>query len=641
VRLQKLVLNNFKPFYGRQMIDFSTEERRPLILIRANNDVGKTTMFDAVKFCLYGAPPRIDTVSYINRTVRKEGEGRTFVTLIFYHGGKHYQITRSIDFSQSNGETVAERVKLDARVEGVPQVLEMINEQNEFIEAILPEDASQFFFFDGENIQKYTKHPPRKHIKDAIEMVLGIRELLNAKEDLDRIQRNLGHELDHLLRKKARQKEAAEEVESLANEVDNLESSINELDGRTKQAEKTLAECDKELSKYSAIREKINQRKQLEQQRDQLLEQINSNKDEQREFNRHLAALLLAPLIRKLSEVREVSIPHWKRVTLSMLLQDPRNVCVCRRPITPKIKEMFEKTLDKAIERSPLQYLGEKTDELFNEAPVDTLEKEFYARIAQLRDFESNLTSVKGAIKKLSEEIGGRKDLDIAATSVEKTRARAVEQIECFEKEKKQKEIQFAVKRREHDREQRKLALEESDIEVTDKREHLESCQACNEAMEAAIDALVEKSKRKVEELASKVFMKLTNAPDLYEGIQITPEYELKIVTKGGAIRPVWDQAPSSGASQVIATSFIAALNRYTAREAPVIIDTPASRLDPIHKANVVRFYPEIASQVIILYHPGELDEKDFRPIENYISSEWLLKRNPENRDATIILRTS
>jgi DNA sulfur modification protein DndD len=157
--------------------------------------------------------------------------------------------------------------------------------------------------------------------------------------------------------------------------------------------------------------------------------------------------------------------------------------------------------------------------------------------------------------------------------------------------------------------------------------------------MSEAIDILVDRIKTNVSDLASRTFLHLTNSPNLYKGIEITDDYELRIVTKGGITRPVWEQMPSSGQSEIIATSFISALNRYTAREAPVIIDTPMGRLDPTHKDNLVQFYPDIGPQVIVLYQPSELSQKDIELIAKSIMLEYRLVRDSQNVDNTVIAK--
>jgi len=640
VRIKQLMLENFRPFCGRHTIDLSVEKSRPVILIKALNDVGKTSLFKAIQFCLYGSKATGEKAfRHVNRTACTQNDGRTSVKLIFDHEEKLYEITRFVEFKKSppgSFPDVSDEV-LEVRVDGIPEKLESIKEQNIYIEAILPEDASQFFLFDGEDIQKYTRHPPGERVKEAIEMVLGIRELLNAREDIEDISRDLGRELDDLLVERSKHAQEAVAVENLGNDITQIRNKIAELGDRIKQAEENVRSCDETLKKHTAIQAKIESRKQAEHNRDLLREQIKANENKIRDFNRHLGVILVAPLLLELSRLGRKTVPHWKRAAISAVLQS--DFCICDRPIDQSTRERFERILDRNLGVSSLQYLGDQATELLFDTQPEALEKNLYEILAQRRDLESNLVLQEQTISDLDKEIGGREDLADDIKAAADTRRRAAVDLQQYIVEKQAKEMDLETKNSEYGRRQAKLAEQFTDKDIESKKAHLRSSEACETAVKEAIDELVDKSKQRVAELASKVFLELTNAPRLYQGIEITNEYELKIKTIGGTTRPVWDQSPSAGQSQIIATAYIAALNRYTAREAPVIIDTPIGRLDPIHKRNLIEYYPEIGPQVIILYQPSELSSEDIEPIEKCIASEWLLERDPSNPDASIFRR--
>jgi len=147
----------------------------------------------------------------------------------------------------------------------------------------------------------------------------------------------------------------------------------------------------------------------------------------------------------------------------------------------------------------------------------------------------------------------------------------------------------------------------------------------CAEAMEDVKKDFVEQRKDEVEHEASGVFQRLTNKPKVYEGIVLDENYNLRIKTESG-LRDVETQSPSAGQTQIIAYSFIAGLNNYTAREAPVIIDTPLGRLDPIHKDRLISYYPQFSNQVVILYQPSELSEGDTEVMERRTSKHLMIK---------------
>ena len=51
--IRKIVLTNFRQFYGEQTIHFSTNEDKNVTLIHAENGVGKTALLNAILWCFF------------------------------------------------------------------------------------------------------------------------------------------------------------------------------------------------------------------------------------------------------------------------------------------------------------------------------------------------------------------------------------------------------------------------------------------------------------------------------------------------------------------------------------------------------------------------------------------------------------
>lgn len=137
-----------------------------------------------------------------------------------------------------------------------------------------------------------------------------------------------------------------------------------------------------------------------------------------------------------------------------------------------------------------------------------------------------------------------------------------------------------------------------------------------------------------VQDHAQRVFLQLTNKPKVYTGLEISESYQLQIETTSGK-RRFEDQDPSTGARQIIAYSFIAGLNKYTARDAPVIIDTPVARLDQVHRQNLLEYLPDFQDQVVILYQPSEIVNDDLDIIRDAVSDHYRICQgyDPETSD--------
>lgn len=93
MRPLKLTLQNFGP-YRDQTIDFEEFNDAPLFLISGKTGAGKTTIFDAMCFALFGRSSGGDRQPDQMRSDFAESTAETVVVFVFEHLGKQYTITR-------------------------------------------------------------------------------------------------------------------------------------------------------------------------------------------------------------------------------------------------------------------------------------------------------------------------------------------------------------------------------------------------------------------------------------------------------------------------------------------------------------------------------------------------------------------
>lgn len=109
----------------------------------------------------------------------------------------------------------------------------------------------------------------------------------------------------------------------------------------------------------------------------------------------------------------------------------------------------------------------------------------------------------------------------------------------------------------------------------------------------------------------------------LYTGITIDDDWEMKVKYYDGSLLPTYQYGPSAGASQIVATAFIAGLNKFAQKAGPVVIDTPLGRLDDVHRTNLLEYYNKMSDQVIILYTPTEINDNDQVILEDYVKEHY------------------
>lgn len=141
----RLILSAFGPYAGEEVIDFS-RFRNGLYLITGDTGAGKTTIFDAIVFALYGEASGASRGTGMLRSDFAAQEVPTFVQLTFSYQGYSYTVRRNPEYQRrrKRGDGFTKQKK-DATLEGPGELLISGDRPvTEAIEALLQLSASQF-----------------------------------------------------------------------------------------------------------------------------------------------------------------------------------------------------------------------------------------------------------------------------------------------------------------------------------------------------------------------------------------------------------------------------------------------------------------------------------------------------------------
>lgn len=152
MRPQRLILEGWGPYRDKVDIDFTVFEQRGLFLITGDTGAGKTTVFDAVTYALYGDLSGETREKNSVRSDFAQAETRTYVELYFTHGEKEYYIKRNPEYqrpkkrsAQGEGSNAFTKEKENALLRTFDgTVLEGTREVNAKVREILAIDYTQF-----------------------------------------------------------------------------------------------------------------------------------------------------------------------------------------------------------------------------------------------------------------------------------------------------------------------------------------------------------------------------------------------------------------------------------------------------------------------------------------------------------------
>ena len=121
------------------------------------------------------------------------------------------------------------------------------------------------------------------------------------------------------------------------------------------------------------------------------------------------------------------------------------------------------------------------------------------------------------------------------------------------------------------------------------------------EATKRALEEFRESARGRVENEASKIFKMLVKEPG-YHGIRIDDDYRVTPIDVSGDVLPI----PSAGGQQLVTLSLVGGLNAAAIHQAPIVMDTPAGRVDKRNRERILHWISEIDEQAILMVHSGE-----------------------------------
>ena len=202
MKFEKLVIENFSSFLGKHTILFNTSPNKPITIIIGGSGKGKTSIFDALNWALYGEnyEPVLEKesqkkiVDFVNTSAMRDAiRGDTSVemaaTLNFEHDGKHYKIQHAICVKE-----IRKSLQITDRTASLIEYHESGNvSQISFIDAflneILPSNVRDYFLFNGDRINKLALPGASKEIQEGIYRVVDLELLQNGISHLNEIAR--------------------------------------------------------------------------------------------------------------------------------------------------------------------------------------------------------------------------------------------------------------------------------------------------------------------------------------------------------------------------------------------------------------------------------------------------------------------
>lgn len=627
--IRRLTLYNFGIYAGENTFSFTG--KKPVVLIGGLNGRGKTTFLSAILLSLYGD----GSVAYKESGYKTYGQylrsyvnhdcwdRRAYVEMEFVITGNdsaEYMVRREWD---SLGKRTKEQVTVEK--DGIKDDF-LTENWSMFVESVLPGALAGFYFFDGEKIAEMAVDSTSPQLKESIRAMLGITVLDVLKNDLFRVMKRV--------KRKTAGSRSAEELENLRSERLRAENALTEIDERISEVydniEQKRLEIDEAYHRYDAQggtalekRDEINRVKAE-------LQAENTKNDE--------------TVISMASSILPMALVADLVYDIKLTAQDEHNEYVLNQAIG-QIGDMLDMFLTEHADAAEggkafYDYLKGKTEATHRQAVYgfsdqalfqvgDIVETQMQSTIQKTR---SSL-ALKGELKKKLAETDSILQLDINEKTLEEIR----EKIRRLEEERVSLEVELRSLQNERSSLNAVVISKTSefnkyvegylrDTELTDDSDR--TLRYANLAVQIIDRYTVVLQERKTGLLAQTVtdcYKQLANKSNLIDRVEIDSK-TLEINYYDDKGNEVEKASLSAGEKQLVVVSILWALAICSHKKLPVIIDTPLSRLDSLHRSSLITtYFPKASEQTIILSTDSEIDRDGYELMKENVGDEFTL----------------
>ena len=667
--LRSVQLINWRS-YRSQTFEFPRPDgHRNVVLVKAPNEYGKTSFFEAVMLGLFGVDglilvPRARTATgkgvedritatysgflqdTLHRRALEDGAPECVVKLEWEdEQGERIEIKRTWYFNWSGRHKIADDQLLiyegrhRAPVGPPPTVANKDLWYREWIAGrFINPSLAEFFLFDGEQVQRYATRDMRDQVRNGIEGLLGLPILRSLKDSLEKYAQNrrtraapsdkmvrkvkveIDEILDRISKKKTERDAANAHIPSLDEEIEEL---TRRLSGRQESTTALIASLLEDESRHES---------EAQRATDDLMELIAGD----------IALAVAGPLLREQTIARlgaEEKRESWE----AGRNEGVRNLGRFVADLSGKIRRI-EPPIDADRHDAILDAAQAAWDALWHPPPDGCADEYLHvalngAKRARVIDRlavvdRHSATAMSALVERFHRSVETarnkkmeRLELERMAPEVEEiTRqlgekgdhaGRFKEQRDAAQREINSAEALLKQKRAELARYTSSMAKGEPKLRYAERADAY--ARLIGDLLTDALPIVV----GEVGAEMTRAWKAMAHMPDRLKRIEISENCDVKMLTPDGS--DLHQVEKSAGASQIFTQSLIKAITDVSGRVFPFIVDTPLARLSLEQRLGVLKTFTDRSGQVILLSTDQEVVDDKLEAIRDRLSRVYEL----------------
>ena len=648
--LDYIEITNFRPYYGTQRIESGVDKDKNFTVILANNGSGKTSLVNALTWCLFGEELhdiRDKSEPLYNKKAAEEAleesphnpEVDVSVKIKFHYFDerdikKNFIITRSLTFSRWVGNEWTSPMSDTLFVEDGNKDIQEDDVAQDSINKRIPQDMFQYFFFNGASLSNYfeSSSPGKSNIalKKSIEEISQI-DLVN------KVQSHLNNMLSDY-NKEYSKKKGKNDVnynDQINNVIIKIQESESQRDENYKRIDEAIANEQYAQNKLKNVNS--NDVNELSTRRDKL------ENDKKR----------LASLIKSESEEYEDTILDLFPI-VALFDELVKSIEICDEGINNKTVPAVEKDLLKDILKEGYCICGTKLDDhpecleeikarLAKTSKVDTTGffEEYYSIkkvINKLKDLpkidrlrgsielnKDTLNSIINELNSISEQLSSFDVEEIALYENQYQQNKSLKERLRRNNEKLNSSIE-KLKNKKEQLEKERNEFNETKKELVDLNNKIMFCENVIDISSNLKDKIQTYIREKITQKTKEQFTGINWAYNKFIDVNISEDYSIRITKSDGEIVKPGDL--SDGEENLLALSFMMALHSITGFEIPLFIDAPLEKLDKSKRLEFIDNLHEFTKnkQLVFLFTDSQYTEEVRAHMLKHVIDEYELK---------------
>ena len=642
--VKSMTIENFRPYKGPVSIEFARGEKN-VTIIQGRNDAGKTSFINAFTWCLYDKEPfrdegiegRCNQLALDKVNVKDEVDVKVEM-IMEDSSGRNVRIIRKQTFIKTSD--IASRSKSNSeltiyRDDGLNEV--KIENPDKYLKNNLPESLQEYFMFTGERLTQFFKKD-QELVKKGVYTLYQLDLLENINIQAKKWETYFTNKFKQI---NPRLSELKEERSKIIEDKQNDEIQLRQNKEHIKTLEveiKTLyAEIGASGADANEIRRDIDSLNDEKRSLKYDLEEV--KKEYSSLISDNFSYIMAYDLLKDLEKWESFEENFEDENEISFVISDLKKLlknkeCVCGASLEEHtdqykhIEHLIEHLEESSKESGPkIEDIISNLISISGNILVNRYPTNFSAdlstkkqRIREIRhDIETKDIKIEGletrlsnldidAIDKLNEEIDEKQELIKTLTENNTILKENLDTYPLMIDE-----IDILISQ----------AIKDEDVkdDISDKMDFCEDVKLISNKI---YDELAVNIYQTLSKVVTEEYRTIHWKPD-YKKIIVDQDFKVLVEKSRGNIVSATD--PSTGSRNVLALTFMAALNSLSGFVLPQIIDTPIASLDLEMRSEVAKALPRYmeGKQMILLVMNSEYTGEFKTNIKKFVGYQYKL----------------